>query len=76
MRIRSLKLLKIPMTSNSILASQDLFTTGISGSSTLVMFDRRVSDIETLSQALLPGSIGFTISTNLGSIVPDLSTSI
>jgi hypothetical protein len=43
------------MTSNSILASQDCFATRVSAS-TLVVFDSRVSDIETLSQALLPGS--------------------
>jgi ELWxxDGT repeat protein len=44
-----------------MLVSQDLCMTGISRASTLVVFDQRVSDIEILSQALLPGAIGFTI---------------
>jgi Domain of unknown function (DUF4347)/FG-GAP-like repeat len=51
------------MTSNSILAAQDFFTTRVSAS-TLVVFDSRVSEIETLSQALLPGAVSLTIDTH------------
>jgi Domain of unknown function (DUF4347)/FG-GAP-like repeat len=49
------------MTSSSLLATPDSLMMGVIPTSTLVVFDSRVQDINTLSQALLPGSIGFTI---------------
>jgi hypothetical protein len=49
------------MISNPILASQDYSITGVVSTSTLVVFDSRVSDIDTLTNALLPGAMGFTI---------------
>jgi Domain of unknown function (DUF4347)/FG-GAP-like repeat len=49
------------MKSNSILASQHILMTEVSRDRTLVVFDSRVSDIEILSQALLPGAVGFKI---------------
>jgi Domain of unknown function (DUF4347)/FG-GAP-like repeat len=49
------------MTNNLPIALQNPSMTRAIPDSTLVVFDERVSDIEILSQALLPGSIGFTI---------------
>jgi Domain of unknown function (DUF4347)/FG-GAP-like repeat len=51
------------MTNNLPIAPQNPSMTRAIPDSTLVVFDERVSDIEILSQALLPGSIGFTIRT-------------
>jgi Domain of unknown function (DUF4347)/FG-GAP-like repeat len=49
-----------PMKNNFLLSPQNYLTAAIP-TTTLVVFDERVSDIELLTQALLPGSIGFTI---------------
>jgi Domain of unknown function (DUF4347)/FG-GAP-like repeat len=62
---------------NDLLTAPDSRSIDITPFQTLVVFDERVSDIELLSQALLPGSIGFTISSTddgLGTISHLLAT--
>jgi hypothetical protein len=51
----------IPDSENTMLRAE-FGRTGVATVNTLVVFDDRVSDLEILYQALLPGSIGFTIS--------------
>jgi Domain of unknown function (DUF4347)/FG-GAP-like repeat/FG-GAP repeat len=51
----------IPDSENRMLRAE-CGRTGVATVNTLVVFDDRVSDLEILYQALLPGSIGFTIS--------------
>jgi hypothetical protein len=49
------------MKNNLLLAPQRLLMTEVTPTSTLVVFDERVSDIETILKALLPGATGFIL---------------
>jgi Domain of unknown function (DUF4347)/FG-GAP-like repeat/FG-GAP repeat len=54
---------------NNLLASSEYLTNEVVIANTLVVFDDRVSNINILTQALLPGSIGFTIDSQADAIL-------
>jgi Domain of unknown function (DUF4347)/FG-GAP-like repeat len=56
------------MNSSLVLSPRVSLTGSLFSAETLVVFDERVSDIDILTQALLPGAVGFTIDSTTDSL--------